>query len=94
MPGLPRLRGKSAERAHPMMCRCGQNAGTTHLCPALAPLCRCGRPLDLTHSCNIGPRATIVWPTVFWPVTPRVLELMGPSEPTPGVESKPTKETR
>jgi len=48
-----------------MMCRCGQEAGTTHLCPAASgPTCWCGQPLWQTHV-HYGPKPSTTWPTPY-----------------------------
>ena len=49
-----------------MICSCGQEATTTHLCAA-ARLCYCGKPLLGTHAHFEAPAPTIFPVYVAWP---------------------------
>jgi hypothetical protein len=56
-----------------MMCGCGQDASTTHVCPLpQGPTCWCGKPVWQTH---------VHWtpkPSTTWPATPYVTPVYPP----------------
>jgi hypothetical protein len=47
-----------------MMCGCGKESTTTHVCPMLAgPLCLCGQPQNQTHVCPAASNRVLYTPT-------------------------------